>query len=90
MTACSPAFRTRTDFMQYAYLQLGQEPKAKAVIDENAAIKKVVGPSWSESGPCRRAGSLMLERQDWQGAARSSRSASPSRRRRPSRTSPAR
>ena len=43
-TACSPAYRTRYDFMQYAYLQLGQDAKAKALIEQSAAIKKVIGP----------------------------------------------
>jgi len=31
------------DFMEYAYLQLGQDAKAKALIEESATIKKVVG-----------------------------------------------
>ena len=50
LTARSPAFRTRTHFMQYAYLQLGQDAKAKAVIEENAAIQKVVGPQLVRMG----------------------------------------
>src|SRR5205823_796455 len=32
------------DFMQYAHLQLGQDAKAKALIDESAGVKKIVGP----------------------------------------------
>jgi tetratricopeptide (TPR) repeat protein len=58
------------DFMQYAYLQLGQDAKAKALIDENATIKKVIGPV--SAGNTARAAvpaRYMLERQDWKGAA---------------------
>ena len=58
------------DFMQYAYLQLGQDAKAKALIEENAAVQKVVGPQLAgrmaqAAVPAR----YMLERQDWRGAA---------------------
>jgi len=58
------------DFMEYAYLQLGQDAKAKALIEENAAIQKVVGPQLAgrmaqAAVPAR----YMLERQDWRGAA---------------------
>jgi hypothetical protein len=59
------------DFMQYAYLQLGQDAKAKALIDENALIKKVVGPI--SAGNTARAAvpaRYYLERQDWAGAAK--------------------
>jgi len=58
------------DFMQYAYLQLGQDAKAKALIDENAEIKKVFGPI-APSNTARAAvpARYMLERQDWKGAA---------------------
>jgi tetratricopeptide (TPR) repeat protein len=58
------------DFMQYAYLQLGQDAKAKALIDESAEIKKVIGPV--SAGNTARAAvpaRYMLERQDWKGAA---------------------
>jgi len=58
------------DFMQYAYLQLGQDAKAKAVIDESAQIKKVIGPI--SAGNTARAAipaRYYLERQDWKGAA---------------------
>lgn len=58
------------DFMQYAYLQLGQDAKAKALIDETAAIKKVIGPV--SAGNTARAAvpaRYYLERQDWKGAA---------------------
>ena len=58
------------DFMQYAYLQLGQDAKAKALIDASAAIKKVIGPV--SAGNTARAAvpaRYYLERQDWKGAA---------------------
>jgi tetratricopeptide (TPR) repeat protein len=58
------------DFMQYAYLQLGQDSKAKALIDESAEIKKVIGPV--SAGNTARAAvpaRYYLERQDWKGAA---------------------
>jgi tetratricopeptide (TPR) repeat protein len=58
------------DFMQYAYLQVGQDAKAKALIEESAAVKKVIGPV--SAGQMARAAvpaRYMLERQDWQGAA---------------------
>jgi len=58
------------DFMSYAYLQLGQDAKAKALIDEAAEIKKVLGPV-SAGNTARTAvpARYMLERQDWKGAA---------------------
>ena len=58
------------DFMSYAYLQLGQDAKAKALIDEAAQIKKVLGPV-SAGNTARTAvpARYMLERQDWKGAA---------------------
>jgi len=58
------------DFMQYAYLQLGQDEMAKAVIEKSAAIKKVIGPV--SAGNTARAAvpaRYYLERQDWRGAA---------------------
>jgi tetratricopeptide (TPR) repeat protein len=58
------------DFMQYAYLQLGQDAKAKSLIDDSAAIQKVIGPV--SAGNTARAAvpaRYMLERQDWKGAA---------------------
>ena len=58
------------DFMQYAYLQLGQDDKAKALIEQNALIKKVIGPV--SAGNTARAAvpaRYFLERQDWAGAA---------------------
>jgi hypothetical protein len=59
------------DFMQYAYLQLGQSTKGRAVIDEAAPIKKVIGPV--HAGHMARAAvpaRYYLERQDWAGAAK--------------------
>jgi tetratricopeptide (TPR) repeat protein len=58
------------DFMEYAYLQLGQDAKAKALIEDSAAIRKVIGPV--SAGNTARAAvpaRYMLERQDWMGAA---------------------
>lgn len=58
------------DFMQYAYLQLGQDAKARGLIADNAQIKKVIGPI--SAGNMARAAvpaRYMLERQDWKGAA---------------------
>jgi tetratricopeptide (TPR) repeat protein len=57
------------DFMQYAHLQLGQDAKAKALIDENAEVKKIVGPQLVVMGKAAVPARYMLERQDWQGAA---------------------
>jgi hypothetical protein len=58
------------DFMEYAYLQLGQDAKAKALIEDSAAVQKIIGPV--SAGQMARAAvpaRYMLERQDWQGAA---------------------
>jgi hypothetical protein len=58
------------DFMQYAYLQLGQDGKARAVMAEAAAIEKVFRPILgSETGLAAVPARYMLERQDWSGAA---------------------
>jgi hypothetical protein len=57
------------DFMQYAYLQLGQDAKAKALIAQSAQVKKVLGPV--SAGNTARAAvpaRYYLELQDWQGA----------------------
>ena len=47
------------DFMEYAHLQLGQDAKAKALIEQTAAIKKVIGPTLgghdTARPPCRLA-----------------------------------
>jgi tetratricopeptide (TPR) repeat protein len=56
--------------MQYAYLQLGQDTKAKALIGDTLVVKKVIGPV--SAGNTARAAvpaRYMLERQDWKGAA---------------------
>jgi tetratricopeptide (TPR) repeat protein len=58
------------DFMAYAYLQLGQDGKAKALMEEVGAIKNVTSPSLGTytafaAVPAR----YVLERQDWRGAA---------------------
>jgi hypothetical protein len=58
------------DFMQYAYLQLGQDAQAQALLAESAAVKKLIGSV--SAGQMARAAvpaRYMLERQDWQGAA---------------------
>jgi tetratricopeptide (TPR) repeat protein len=58
------------DFMQYAYLQLGQDAKAKGLLEENAAIQKVIGPQLAgRTGQAAVRARYVLERQDWQGAA---------------------
>jgi tetratricopeptide (TPR) repeat protein len=58
------------DFMQYAYLQLGQDAKAKTLIAQSAEIKKVLGPiSAGNTGRAAVPARYYLERQDWQGAA---------------------
>jgi tetratricopeptide (TPR) repeat protein len=58
------------DFMAYAHLQLGQDQKARALIDQSAAVKKLIGARLAGATaqaavPAR----YMLERQDWRGAA---------------------
>ncbi|HEX2828062.1 MAG TPA: hypothetical protein VHP37_17040 [Burkholderiales bacterium] len=59
------------DFMAYAYLQLGQDAKARALIDEAAGIGKVIGPRvGGATGRAAVPARYVLERQDWQGAAR--------------------
>jgi hypothetical protein len=58
------------DFLQYAYLQLGQDGKARAVMEEVGAIRKVYRPILgSETGMAAVPARYMLERQDWRGAA---------------------
>ena len=60
------------DFMQYAYLQLGQDEKARQMVEQSAQLqgKKVIGGA-SVVGMGRAAvpARYMLERQDWIGAA---------------------
>jgi tetratricopeptide (TPR) repeat protein len=56
--------------MQYAYLQLGQDGKAKALMDEAGAVTKIFRPILgSETGLAAVPARYMLERQDWRGAA---------------------
>lgn len=58
------------DFMQYAYLQLGQDRKAKELMDEVGAIKKVFSPRLTtDTAAAAVPARYMLERQDWAGAA---------------------
>jgi tetratricopeptide (TPR) repeat protein len=58
------------DFMEYAYLQLGQDSKAKALMEEVAGVKKIYASRYvTECGAAAVAARYMLERQDWKGAA---------------------
>jgi len=58
------------DFMAYAYLQLGQDIKARGLIQDSMAIKKIIGiPMVAEMARAAVSARYMLERQDWQGAA---------------------
>jgi len=58
------------DFMAYAYLQMGQDVKARGLIQDSMAIKKVVGvPLAGATARAAVPARFMLERQDWQGAA---------------------
>jgi tetratricopeptide (TPR) repeat protein len=57
------------DFMAYAYLQLGQDIKARGLIADTMAIKKVIGvPLAGATARAAVPARYMLERQDWQGA----------------------
>ncbi len=59
------------DFIQYAYLQLGQDRKAEAVVREVGAITKVYTPRLSsETGQSAVPARYCLERQDWDCAAK--------------------
>ncbi len=58
------------DYLVYAYLQLGQDDKARAVVDEMKAVRGIqpdffVGHFALAASPAR----YMVERQDWEGAA---------------------
>jgi tetratricopeptide (TPR) repeat protein len=56
--------------MAYAYLQMGQDIKARALIGDTMAIKKVIGvPLAGATARAAVPARYMLERQDWQGAA---------------------
>src|SRR5215475_8440459 len=58
------------DFMAYAYLQLGEDLKARGLIQDSTAIKKVVGvPLAGATARAAVPARFMLERQDWSGAA---------------------
>src|SRR5712692_10184717 len=58
------------DFMAYAYLQLGQDLKARGLIQDTMSIKKVIGvPLAVATARAAVPARYMLERQDWQGAA---------------------
>src|SRR5256712_13656106 len=57
------------DFMAYAHLQLGQDDKAKALIDESAAITKIIGPRIVAMARAAVPARYVLERPDWQRAA---------------------
>jgi tetratricopeptide (TPR) repeat protein len=58
------------DFMAYAYLQLGQDMKARGLIQDSMSIKKVIGvPLAGATARAAVPARYMLERQDWQGAA---------------------
>jgi len=65
-----PAVPHAWDFMQYAYLQLGQDSKAKALVQEVNAVKKIFAARYAtECGAAAVSARYMLERQDWKGAA---------------------
>jgi tetratricopeptide (TPR) repeat protein len=58
------------DFIAYAYLQMGQDLKARGLIQDAAAIKKVIGvPLAGATARAAVPARYMLERQDWAGAA---------------------
>jgi len=58
------------DFMQYAYLQLGEDRKAKALMEAVGSIKKVFSPRLTtDTALAAVPGRYMLERQDWHSAA---------------------
>jgi tetratricopeptide (TPR) repeat protein len=58
------------DFMAYAYLQLGQDQKARSLIPDTMAMTKIIGvPLAGATGRAAVPARYMLERQDWQGAA---------------------
>jgi len=58
------------DFMAYAYLQLGQDLKARGLIQDALSIKKVIGvPLAGATARAAVPARYMLERQDWAGAA---------------------
>lgn len=65
-----PGIMHSWDFMQYAYLQLGQDAKAKALMEENAAVPKIFNQRITvDTAIAAIPARYMLERQDWKGAA---------------------
>jgi hypothetical protein len=65
-----PALPHSWDFMQYAYLQLGQDAWAKALVEEAGSVKKIFAPRYAtECGAAATQARYFLERQDWKGAA---------------------
>ena len=65
-----PAIPHSWDFMEYAYLQLGQDGKAKELTEEVAATKKIFGQRFtSDTAFAATAARYALERQDWRAAA---------------------
>jgi len=58
------------DFMTYAYLQLGQDLKARGLIQDSMSITKVLGaPLAGATARAAVPARYVLERQDWHGAA---------------------
>src|SRR5262245_3337874 len=57
------------DFMAYAHLQLGQDAKVKALIEQTARVTKVIGSPSVGMARAAVPARYYLERQDWQGAA---------------------
>ena len=70
LDAVSAGVPHTADFMAYAHLQLGQDAKAKALVEEVLPIKKTFGPRIAAAmGQTAVPARYVLERQDWQGAA---------------------
>lgn len=68
--AVYPAVLHSYDFMQYAYLQLGQDRKAKRLVEEVKAIKKVAGVQITvDTGFAAVPARYVLERAAWSEAA---------------------
>ena len=59
------------DALAYAHLQLGQDGKALAALNESVRLAKVAGPlTAAETARAATQARYALERQDWKGAAR--------------------
>jgi hypothetical protein len=70
--ATNPAALHSMDFMEYAYLQLGQDKQAKAIADQAAAVKKIQTPGMTMSTDNAQAAvpaRYAFERADWARAA---------------------